>query len=983
MEGYSNVAFAILGINNSGELALVDGRTEVFALADSVTFRNYDVEDPQHLVTSTSGGFSSFTTDGQVMFVMKTDELDLEQLTLHSGPTLLQELQEEPLHITYNGNGAEGSAPSDSKAYYPGIVDTVEVLGQGDLTKTGHSFAGWNATGTFSEAVYKEGDTFTISEETTLYAVWTPNPYLVTYNGNGDDGTGAAPSAVTEGYGTDITVSGNTGNLVKAGYSFAGWNTAADGSGTSYPAGSSFTIPASDTTLYAQWKINGYPVTYNGNGDDGTGTVPSAVTEEYGTAVTVSGNTGNLVKAGYSFAGWNTAADGSGTSYPAGSSFTIPASATTLYAQWHSGNAMLGDLSVSPGTLDFNPSQANYTVDVGHDVEKVDIYISKGDPTQTLMVPDAVYQSVTDSVYHYELSNLVVGENPLQIQVAAQDGTDNKYNLIIQRLSTQPLSNNADLSGLTLSNGELSPAFAALETSYTAGVRNGVRSLTVTAALADGNASAKVSVNDGAAVALASGTASGELALNVGVNTISIAVTAEDGTSKTYTIEVTRARSSGGSTGGSGGGGGVPSGPIDQNESDLAVTIDGETEQAIATATASEQNGQAVLYVTVDAAKLTERLTHAASQSVVTIPVASMADKVTVALTGEAVKAMENKQATLDVRTPNGSYTLPASEIAIEQLAAQLGAGIALENITVHVDIAKSGSAAAELLESASIQGNFTVIVPPVDFTVTAEFNGQAVQVTKFNAFVEREIPIPAGVDASMITAAVVLNEDGTTRSVPMKIVTRDGVAYAVINSLTNSTYALVSYPVAFSDVEQHWAKNAVNNMGSRMVISGFEDGQFQPDQAITRAEFAAILVRGLGLKPEEGTSSFSDVRANAWYSSAVNTATAYGLINGFEDGAFRPNDKITREQAMVIIAKAMAITELQGASSEQSAAANLQSFTDASDVSNWAKNGVADSVQAGIVSGRGSDSLAPQDLMTRAEVAAIIERLLESAELI
>ncbi len=1062
VEDYSKVTFNIHGMNNSDALALVDGRTEVFALASAVTFYNYDEMDtnPQsESLDSIEGGFSSFTTDGQVVFLMKTEGLELEQLTLHSGPTLLQELPEE-VHVTYNGNGAEDSVPSDSNAYFPGIEDTVEVLGVGGMTKTGHSFTGWNATGTVSEAVYEEGDTFTISEDTTLYAVWTPkqfkvtyngngddgtgtvpsavtedygsavtvsgntgnlakenysfagwntaangsgdsfsagssftipaadttlyaqwepNEYTVTYNGNGDDGTGAVPSAVTEDYGSAVTLSGNTGNLVKEGYSFAGWNTAANGSGTSYNTGASFTIPAADTTLYAQWTINEYTVTYNGNGDDGTGTVPSAVTEDYGSAVTVSGNTGNLVKEGYSFAGWNTAANGSGTSYNTGASFTIPAADTTLYAQWNSGNAMLGDLSVSPGTLDFNPSDLNYTVDVGNNIAKVDIFITKGDPTQTLMVTDAAFQSVTDSVYHYELSNLVVGENPLQIQVSAQDGTQNDYNLTIQRLSnnadlsgltlsngtmvpvfadsetsyttevsnhvdrltitptfadvdasatvsinggtaapltdgtesgelaldvgvntiaiavtaedgtpktytiavTREGSGNADLSGLTLSNGTLTPAFAASEPSYTAEVRNSVRSLTITAMLADVNASATVSVNGGTVDPLTAGTASGELSLNVGVNSIEVLVTAQDSTTtKTYTIEVTRARSSGGSSGGNPSGG-APSGPAptDQNESDLDVTIDGETEQAIATATASEQEGQAVLTVIVDAAKLTERLTSAADQPVVTIPVAATTDKVMVALTGETVKVMENKQATLDVRTPNGSYTLPASEVAIEQLAEQLGAGTALENITVHVDIAKSGSATVELLESAANEGQFTVVVPPVDFTVTAEFNEKAAQVTKFNAFVEREIPIPNGVDANMITAAVVLNEDGSTRSVPMKIVTRDGVSYAVINSLTNSTYAIVSYPVAFHDVANHWAKDAVNNMGSRMVISGFEDGKFQPDQAITRAEFAAIIIHGLGLKPEQGASSFSDVMATAWYHDAVNTAAAHGLI--------------------------------------------------------------------------------------------------------
>lgn len=84
------------------------------------------------------------------------------------------------------------------------------------------------------------------------------------------------------------------------------------------------------------------------------------------------------------------------------------------------------------------------------------------------------------------------------------------------------------------------------------------------------------------------------------------------------------------------------------------------------------------------------------------------------------------------------------------------------------------------------------------------------------------------------------------------------------------------------------------------MIINGTGDGLFSPDQDITRAEFAAIIVRGLGLKFEEGVTPFSDVKKTDWYSSVIHTAYKHQLINGFEDGTFRPDDKITREQAMV-----------------------------------------------------------------------------------
>ncbi|KWX87220.1 hypothetical protein AMQ83_14430 [Paenibacillus riograndensis] len=171
--------------------------------------------------------------------------------------------------------------------------------------------------------------------------------------------------------------------------------------------------------------------------------------------------------------------------------------------------------------------------------------------------------------------------------------------------------------------------------------------------------------------------------------------------------------------------------------------------------------------------------------------------------------------------------------------------------------------------------------------------------------------------------------------------------------------------------------------MGSRMIIDGTGNGLFNPDAEITRAEFAAVIVRGLGLKLDSSAASFADVKAEAWYSSAVQTAYAYHLINGFEDGTFRPADKITREQAMAIIAKAMKLTSLKDKLPVQSSAELLSPFKDASKISPWAQSGAADSIEAGIVSGRSASELAPQAYITRAEVAAIVQRLLQKSTLI
>jgi uncharacterized repeat protein (TIGR02543 family) len=165
----------------------------------------------------------------------------------------------------------------------------------------------------------------------------TTTTYTVTYNGNNHNGGGAPTDSTPYPSGATVTVLGNNGSLTRTDHIFVGWNTVANGSGASYNAGSTFPIYA-DTILYAQWvdsrTTTTYTITYNGNTNTG-GTAPAGSTYVSGATVTVLGNTGSLVKTDYTFAGWNTAANGSGTSYSAGSTFTINSN-TTLYARWTS-----------------------------------------------------------------------------------------------------------------------------------------------------------------------------------------------------------------------------------------------------------------------------------------------------------------------------------------------------------------------------------------------------------------------------------------------------------------------------------------------------------------------------------------------------------------------------------------------------------------------------------------------------------------------
>lgn len=201
---------------------------------------------------------------------------------------------------------------------------------------------------------------------------------------------------------------------------------------------------------------------------------------------------------------------------------------------------------------------------------------------------------------------------------------------------------------------------------------------------------------------------------------------------------------------------------------------------------------------------------------------------------------------------------------------------------------------------------------------------------------------------------------------------------------MTNSTYTVIYSPKAFKDVEKHWARAAINDMGSRLIIDGVEKDSFEPDRDITRAEFVESLVRALGLmRPGMGKDAFSDVTKAGWYYDAVSIAHEYSLVSGYGSGKFGPNEKITREQAMVMVARAMKITGLKVKLGDSEVNKVLSRFTDVNSAAGYAKTSIAACVETDIIYGRSKTYLAPKDSITRAEVAVIVRSLLQKSRLI
>ena len=167
------------------------------------------------------------------------------------------------------------------------------------------------------------------------------------------------------------------------------------------------------------------------------------------------------------------------------------------------------------------------------------------------------------------------------------------------------------------------------------------------------------------------------------------------------------------------------------------------------------------------------------------------------------------------------------------------------------------------------------------------------------------------------------------------------------------------------SDIDGHWAQKYIAILQKRGTIGGFPDGSFKPDQGITRSQFAAIAVKALGLPQGGREVEFRDLPKTHWAYKAICSASDAGLVGGFPDGSFRPEDKLTRAQALVILAKA-----INKGSNDTSV---LDKYKDGAGVAAWAAPSVAKAASAGIIVNHPDPyQIRPADLATRAEVAAL-----------
>ncbi len=246
--------------------------------------------------------------------------------------------------------------------------------------------------------------------------------------------------------------------------------------------------------------------------------------------------------------------------------------------------------------------------------------------------------------------------------------------------------------------------------------------------------------------------------------------------------------------------------------------------------------------------------------------------------------------------------------------------------------------------------------------------DGKETRLSEFSQPVELKWTVPADADISSL-GVYYISEDGTLQYVGGTIA--DGVMTAKASHF--SAYGLLEYNKTFLDAgERHWAFRYIKALAAKHIITGKSDTEFAPGAAVTRAEFAAMLVRSLGLTTSTEGTSFKDVDSSAWYASAVSAASEAGLIKGRNGERFAPEEAISRQELTVMVIRAYELREGQAPKAGSTAV-----FTDRASIAAWAESSVGAAVELGLLEGRGNGAFEPEGNATRAESAKLLALLM------
>ncbi|TXK45819.1 bacterial Ig-like domain-containing protein, partial [Lactococcus sp. dk322] len=290
------------------------------------------------------------------------------------------------INVKYHPNDASASPTVQTKAYDFGT--NVNLSDVNPPTRSGYTFTGWNTKADGTGDTFIDNTLVNFTTDKTVYAQWKANAYTITFDGNGASSGNMTDQAMTY----DVAAALNANAFSKVGYTFTGWNTKADGSGTAYSDTQSVKnligTAKGKVTLYAQWKANAYTITFDGNGASSGNMTDQAMTYDVATAL----NANTFSKDGYVFEGWSTKIDGpvNYTDQQTVSNLNDEKDGkTTLYAVWREGkNTIVAHDSTLYVGDSWNKADnfTSATDELGNPVDFSAVTVTEIDPVDTTTV---------------------------------------------------------------------------------------------------------------------------------------------------------------------------------------------------------------------------------------------------------------------------------------------------------------------------------------------------------------------------------------------------------------------------------------------------------------------------------------------------------------------------------------------------------------------------------------------------------------------
>ncbi|TYP75708.1 Ig-like domain-containing protein [Paenibacillus methanolicus] len=323
------------------------------------------------------------------------------------------------------------------------------------------------------------------------------------------------------------------------------------------------------------------------------------------------------------------------------------------------------------------------------------------------------------------------------------------------------------------------------------------------------------------------------------------------------------------------------------------------------------------------------------------------------------------------VNYKNASYEMPLDQLTMDGSATSLSG-----SLLVNIDMG-SNSLTDPLTTAISAAGSKLIGEPVNMETFIVNNNGAATKISSFGGYVKRSITVDQTLETRQTAVVWYDPEVGKISYAPTHVETANGKSVVTFQRKGNSAYAVIKGNVVYNDLGAHWARNDILLMANKYIIDGRTPTTFEPKKAITRAEFATFISKGLGLSGDKtAAAKFQDLNSGHAAMAYIGAAAKAGIIQGMTDGSFKPNSPVTREQMASMMVRA---AEYVGNKVDlsQNAATMLKRFKDNAKIGTWAQVDVAKAVQMGVINGMSNGNFGAKSNATRAEAAVMIERLL------